>query len=81
VGDLLCKLLELFFTDSCRDLSAELPFVLMHPKPEEDEPLLPLPKSSSPNHLEAGEVPTENLIQLDTYVSLEFSDTKNIEQM
>jgi len=53
----------------------------MHPKPEEDEPLLPLPKSSSPNHLEAGEVPTENLIQLDTYVSLEFSDTKNIEQM
>lgn len=47
------------------DLSAELPFVLMHPKPEEEE-LPPLPKSPSQNHLEGGEVPTENLIQLDT---------------
>lgn len=48
----------------CRDLSAELPFILMHPKPEEEEIL---PKSASPNHVtEGNEVPVENLIQLDT---------------
>jgi beta-arrestin len=46
-------------------LAAELPFVLMHPKPEDDEP--PLGKSSSPNQLgEDGDVPVDNLIQLDT---------------
>ena len=40
--------------------------MLMHPKPEDDENVS-MPKSSSPNHVE-GEVPVENLIQLDTYV-------------
>lgn len=29
-----------------RDLVAELPFILMHPKPEDDEP--PLPQVSNP---------------------------------
>jgi hypothetical protein len=39
----------------------------MHPKPEDDEP--PLLKSNSPNHQEGaedGDVPVDNLIQLDT---------------
>ncbi|CAG7723641.1 unnamed protein product [Allacma fusca] len=54
------------------DLSAELPFVLMHPKPEDDEPVS-MPKSSSPNHVE-GEVPVENLIQLDTDDDIIFED-------
>ncbi|ODN02937.1 Beta-arrestin-1 [Orchesella cincta] len=55
------------------DLSAELPFVLMHPKPEEEE-LPPLPKSPSQNHLDGGDVPTENLIQLDTDDDIIFED-------
>lgn len=50
-----------------RDLSAELPFVLMHPKPEDDDEGPPLGKSVSPNHLgEGSDVPVDNLIQLDT---------------
>lgn len=51
-----------------RDLSAELPFVLMHPKPEDDE--ITLVPTSSPNSNHQGgdgiDVPVDNLIQLDT---------------
>jgi hypothetical protein len=55
--------------DVFSDLVAELPFILMHPKPE-DEPLLPA-LNSSPSH--ASDAPdgqrtdpaVENLIQLD----------------
>jgi hypothetical protein len=55
---------SVFVIMSCRDLSAELPFVLMHPKPEEEPEVIP--KSASPNLVEGQEVPVENLIQLDT---------------
>jgi len=54
-----------------RDLVAELPFILMHPKPEE-EPPLPITARPSPSH-ETGnkedgdDVAVDtNLIQLDT---------------
>ena len=55
----------IFYYVKSRDLSAELPFVLMNPKPEEEDPM---PKSASPNTttMDGGEVPVENLIQLDT---------------
>lgn len=44
-----------------RDLVAELPFILMHPKPEEEIP--PAADNAAPN----SEVPVDtNLIQLDT---------------
>jgi beta-arrestin len=58
-------------------LSAELPFVLMHPKPEDDEP--PLGNcSSTPTPLTAGEVPVDNnLIQLDTYVKSMYMNNYN----
>ena len=56
-----------------RDLVAELPFILMHPKPEE-EPPLPITAHQSPSH-ETGskedgdDVAVDtNLIQLDTWV-------------
>lgn len=54
------------------DLIAELPFILMHPKPEEEEP--PMTCGKSPNKSDSiqgsskdaiDEVPTTNLIQLD----------------
>lgn len=50
---------------------AELPFILMHPKPEEEEPII---CGKSPNKSDSiqgsskdpvDEVPTTNLIQLD----------------
>lgn len=58
-----------------RDLVAELPFILMHPKPEEEDPL-PIMSERSPNKNDSknrqgsskekdNEVPTTNLIQLD----------------
>lgn len=50
---------------------AELPFILMHPKPEE-EPPLPSTAKPSPSHGvkdPISNVPVDtNLIQLDTYV-------------
>lgn len=61
-----------------RDLVAELPFTLMHPKPEEEEPniitersprnsvdqqSLTSPPDSTTNAIQ--QVPTGNLIQLD----------------
>lgn len=53
------------------DLVAELPFILMHPKPEEEYPM-PLVNCSSPSRpsTDAGsDVPVDaNLIQLDAYV-------------
>jgi hypothetical protein len=54
-----------------RDLVAELPFILMHPKPEEDSPL-PITTRPSPSHeprnKEGGDdaAVDANLIQLDT---------------
>lgn len=56
-----------------RDLVAELPFILMHPKPEEDPPLpitaRPSP-SLEPSNKEGGDdaAVDTNLIQLDTWV-------------
>lgn len=60
------------------DLVAELPFTLMHPKPDDDEPIFSLPERSQKNNAHAGaqkkEDPNEcssnnvasgNLIQLD----------------
>lgn len=50
----------------CSDLVAELPFILMHPKPEEE--ILPLTTKPSPSHgpKENYNVPVDtNLIQLD----------------
>lgn len=52
------------------DLVAELPFILMHPKPEE-EPALPSTAKPSPSHGVKNDttnnVPVDtNLIQLDT---------------
>jgi len=45
----------------------------MHPKPEDEEEIIP--KSASPNHVEGtGEVPVENLIQLDTDDDIIFED-------
>ena len=54
-----------------RDLVAELPFILMHPKPEEDPPLPITARPSSSHELgnrEGGDDVTvdTNLIQLDT---------------
>lgn len=56
----------------CRDLVAELPFILMHPKPEEEDlSTLVLERSPGRNTVdrerlnENAEVPTQNLIQLD----------------
>ncbi|XP_021945698.1 beta-arrestin-1 isoform X2 [Folsomia candida] len=58
------------------DLSAELPFVLMHPKPEDDE--ITLVPTSSPNSNHQGgdgiDVPVDNLIQLDTDDDIIFED-------
>jgi beta-arrestin len=54
-----------------RDLVAELPFILMHPKPEE-EPPLPITARPSPSHEpgnkeDGDDVAVDtNLIQLDT---------------
>ncbi len=59
----------------CSDLVAELPFILMHPKPEEEDlSTLVLERSPSRNagdrikqegSEDNAEVPTQNLIQLD----------------
>lgn len=53
-----------------RDLVAELPFTLMHPKPEEDAPLIslsPAPNGNAESDNVSDIVPIEdNLIQLDT---------------
>lgn len=51
-----------------RDLVAELPFILMHPKPEEEPPA-----GFSPMHRPSKDASTnvpvdQNLIQLDAYV-------------
>lgn len=55
------------------DVVAELPFVLMHPKPEDDpEPSGATPTDGDPNHVNSEGAKQEsndfNLIQLDTYV-------------
>lgn len=64
-----------------RDLVAELPFILMHPKPEEEEinPILAdrSPGKQSPCQLRnedanSSQVTTGNLIQLDGYKSFCF---------
>lgn len=58
----------------CSDMVAELPFILMHPKPEEEDPIIGdrSPRRSSSIATDAvhkdgqlHEVPTTNLIQLD----------------
>jgi beta-arrestin len=64
IEELLCRC-------TFRDLVAELPFILMHPKPEEDPPL-PITARPSPSHepsnKEGGDdvAVDTNLIQLDT---------------
>ncbi|XP_057329351.1 beta-arrestin-1-like isoform X1 [Microplitis mediator] len=51
----------------CSEVKAELPFILMHPKPEEETPAPSTAKSSPTNRPENGEVTNDtNLIQLDT---------------
>lgn len=53
-----------------RDLVAELPFILMHPKPEE-EPPAGLSPMRRPSRDATTDVPMDqNLIQLDAYVSI-----------
>ncbi|XP_077280774.1 beta-arrestin protein kurtz isoform X5 [Temnothorax americanus] len=48
------------------ELVAELPFILMHPKPEEEEPVPSTARPSPTHKTESGEVPLDtNLIQLD----------------
>lgn len=52
-------------TDS--ELVAELPFILMHPKPEEEEPAPSTARPSPTHKTDSGETPLDaNLIQLDT---------------
>ncbi|KAI4480754.1 hypothetical protein M0804_009851 [Polistes exclamans] len=49
------------------DLVASLPFILMHPKPEEEKSTLSTSPPSPTNKGDGGEVPLDtNLIQLDT---------------
>ncbi|XP_029038699.1 beta-arrestin protein kurtz isoform X5 [Osmia lignaria lignaria] len=49
------------------ELVAELPFILMHPKPEEEEPAPPTARPSPTQKADSGEIPLDtNLIQLDT---------------
>ncbi|XP_029676250.1 beta-arrestin-1 isoform X3 [Formica exsecta] len=49
------------------ELVAELPFILMHPKPEEEEPMPSTARPSPTHKTDSGEVPLDtNLIQLDT---------------
>ncbi|KAK2589128.1 hypothetical protein KPH14_001952 [Odynerus spinipes] len=49
------------------ELVAELPFILMHPKPEEEKSTLSMSPPSPTNKGDSGEVPLDtNLIQLDT---------------
>jgi len=49
------------------ELVAELPFILMHPKPEEEEPVPSTARPSPTHKTDGGEVPLDtNLIQLDT---------------
>jgi hypothetical protein len=50
-----------------RDLVAELPFTLMHPKPEDEEPALPsTPSGGEPHELKSNDKIMEaNLIQLE----------------
>lgn len=51
------------------ELVAELPFILMHPKPEEEEPAAPATRPSPTQKADSGEIPLDtNLIQLDTEV-------------
>ncbi|OAD58494.1 Beta-arrestin-1 [Eufriesea mexicana] len=50
-----------------RELVAELPFILMHPKPEEEEPAPPTARPSPTQTADSGEIPLDtNLIELDT---------------
>lgn len=54
--------------DNLRDLVAELPFILMHPKPEEETPA-PTSGSRRSSKDVGADVPVDaNLIQLDAYV-------------
>ncbi|XP_033321227.1 beta-arrestin protein kurtz isoform X1 [Megalopta genalis] len=49
------------------ELVAELPFILMHPKPEEEEPAPSTARPSPTQKADSGEIPLDtNLIQLDT---------------
>ncbi|KAG7205911.1 hypothetical protein KM043_007839 [Ampulex compressa] len=49
------------------ELVAELPFILMHPKPEEEEPVLTTARPSLTPKADSSEIPpVTNLIQLDT---------------
>ncbi|KAK9310752.1 hypothetical protein QLX08_000061 [Tetragonisca angustula] len=49
------------------ELVAELPFILMHPKPEEEESATPTARLSPTHKTDDGEIPLDtNLIQLDT---------------
>lgn len=49
------------------ELVAELPFILMHPKPEEEEPAPSTARPSPTHKTDSGETPLDaNLIQLDT---------------
>ncbi|KAK0085725.1 hypothetical protein PV325_004510, partial [Microctonus aethiopoides] len=49
------------------ELVAELPFILMHPKPDEETPVPSTAKPSPTHRTEDGEVMNDtNLIQLDT---------------
>ncbi|XP_017795292.1 PREDICTED: beta-arrestin-1 isoform X2 [Habropoda laboriosa] len=49
------------------ELVAELPFILMHPKPEEEEPAPPTARPSPTQKVDSSEIPLgTNLIQLDT---------------
>ncbi|XP_053972548.1 beta-arrestin-2-like isoform X5 [Hylaeus volcanicus] len=49
------------------ELVAELPFILMHPKPEEEEPTPSTARPSPTQKADSGEIPLDtNLIQLDT---------------
>lgn len=55
-----------FFIYFFRDLVAELPFILMHPKPEEEEPPVPSTPSRRASKEIGNNVPVDtNLIQLD----------------
>lgn len=68
-----CQTNNLVHTDYCRDLVAELPFTLMHPKPEEEPENNKTagPTTSSPSQdSESAPAVDTNLIELDTLVAL-----------
>ncbi|KAI5755488.1 hypothetical protein M8J77_017352 [Diaphorina citri] len=62
------------------DLVAELPFTLMHPKPEDEEPALPsTPSGGEPHELKSNDKIMEaNLIQLDDTCPPELNNEDDI---